>query len=52
MDARQYVHVDVSSDYHCYWMSYYTYHSKMDARQYAQVDVSSDYLSECMFYYI
>jgi hypothetical protein len=42
MDTPQYVCVDVSSDYFCYWMFYYTYHSDMDAPQYVHVDVPSD----------
>jgi len=29
MDAPQYVHVDVSSDYFCQRMFYYTHHSDM-----------------------
>jgi hypothetical protein len=41
MDARQYVHVDVSSDDIAQWMFYYIYHSEMDAPQYVHVDVYS-----------
>jgi hypothetical protein len=43
MDAPQYVHVDVHSDYLSDGMLYYTYHSDMDASQYEHVDVPSDY---------
>ena len=39
IDAHQYVHVDVSSGYFCYWMFYYTHHSDVDAPQYVDVDV-------------
>ena len=31
MEASQYVHVDVNSEYLCVWMFYYTHHSDMDA---------------------
>jgi len=42
MDAPQYVHVHVSSDYLWQWMFYYTHHSNKDAPQYVEVDVPSD----------
>jgi len=43
MDAPHYVHVDVPSDYLCYWMFSYTYHKNMDAPHYVHGDVPSDY---------
>ena len=43
MDAPQYVHVDVSSEFSIPWMFYYTYHSYMDAPQHVNYDVSSGY---------
>ena len=43
MDARQYVHVDVPSEFSASWMFYYTYHSDMDAPQYVNSDVPSGY---------
>jgi hypothetical protein len=42
MDAPLYEHVDVHSDYFCYWMFYYTHHSNMDAPRYVHVDEPSD----------
>jgi hypothetical protein len=42
MDAPQYVHVDVFSDFAVAWMFYYKHHSDMDAPQYVHVDVLSD----------
>jgi hypothetical protein len=52
MDAPQYAHVDVPSEYPgndvpseypVAWMFYYTHHSNVDAPQYAHVDVPSDF---------
>ena len=45
MDAPQYVHVYVPSDYLCYWMFYYTHYSNMVAPQYVHIDVHSDDVS-------
>ena len=42
MDARQYVHIDVPSDYLHLCMLYYTLHIDKDAPQYVHVDVPSD----------
>jgi len=42
MDAPQYVHFDVPSDYFCLCKFYYTRHSDVDAPQYVHVDVPSD----------
>jgi len=42
MDAPQYVHVDVPSDFPAAWMFYYTHHSDMDTPQYVHGDVHSD----------
>jgi len=44
MDAPQYVHVDVLSDYLLNWMFFYTNHNYMDATQYVHIDEHSDYL--------
>jgi hypothetical protein len=44
MDAPQYVHVDVSSEFSVSGMFYYIYHSDMDAPQYVKSDVPSGYL--------
>jgi len=41
MDAPQYEHADVPSDYVKNWMFYYTHHSYMDAHQYVDDDVPS-----------
>jgi hypothetical protein len=51
MDAPQYVDADVPSDFFCYWMFYYKYHSDVDALQYVHVDVTSDLPVACMFYH-
>ena len=39
IDAPQYVHVTVPSNYFCYKMFHYTHHMDMDALQYAYIDV-------------
>jgi len=43
MDDPQYVHDDVSSDYLCQWILYYTYHSHMDSPHYVKVDMQNAY---------
>ena len=50
MDAHQYVHADVPSDFSVSWMFYYTYHSDIDAPQYVHIDVPSDHPCPWMFY--
>ena len=43
MDAPQYVHIDVPSDYLHLCMLYYTLHIDMDAPQYVHADVPPDF---------
>ena len=50
MDAPQYVHADVPSEFSVFWMFYYTHHSDMVSPQYVHIDVPSDYLCPWMFY--
>ena len=51
MDAPQYVHVDVPSDYQWPWMFYYTHHNNMDASHYVHVYVTSNVTDSWRFYY-
>jgi hypothetical protein len=43
--------IDVSSDYPCDWMIYYTYRKNMAAPHYGYVDVSSYFPYDWMIYY-
>ena len=51
MDAPQYVHYDVASDYHSPGMFYHTLHSNTDAPQYVNFDVPWGNAPYWIFYY-